>query len=80
MDYKQCLEEEKRVIEADIEYDVPFEVKSLFPLHEWESWSKGERTTFGRLFSKEVTDGKVKSVVKYGTGKSRHNLYIKVKK
>ena len=40
MDYKQCLERAKRVIETDIEYNVSFEVKSLFPLHEWESWSK----------------------------------------
>lgn len=30
MDYKQCLEEAKRVIEADIEYDVPFEVSLYF--------------------------------------------------
>ena len=80
MDYSQSIDKAKKIIETEIEYDNVFELKSLFPLHEWENLKKGHRVTLGRLFSAEVDEGKVNQVIKKASGKSNHNHYIKIKK
>lgn len=78
MDYIQWLEKAKKIIETDIEYYKVFELKSLFPLHEWEKLKNGEKRTFGRLFSTEVREGRIQTVIRVGEGKSKHNLYKKI--
>lgn len=77
MDYEQWMERAKEVIETELQEGVKFEVKSLFPGHEWDALRKGERSSFGRYFSSAVQDGKVADVERCENGKTHHNQYVK---
>lgn len=77
VDYEQWLQRAKHTLENEIQPGKKFEVKSLFPGHEWEALSRGERTGFGSYFSTAVDEGRIDYVNKCENGKSRHNQYIK---
>lgn len=77
MDYEQWLQRAKHTIENEIQPEKKFELKSLFPGHEWEALARGERTGFGSYFSTAVDEGRIEHVKKCENGKSRHNQYIK---
>lgn len=77
MDYEQWMKRAKLAIETKIQPGKKFEVKHLFPGHEWESLSRGERSRFGLYFSEAVKDGRLDCIEKCGEGKSHHNQYIK---
>ncbi|MBQ8324075.1 MAG: DUF1413 domain-containing protein [Clostridia bacterium] len=66
-------------IESSLKDGTMFELKSLFPPHEWEELSKGERIALGRCFSMAVKDGEIEQVERVENGKSRHNRYVKLK-
>lgn len=80
MDYKKWLDNAKYIIETKVEYNKRFELKFLFLEYEWNKLSHGEKSALGRFFSAEVSEEKIKNVVKVGEGKSKHNLYMKIKK
>lgn len=77
MDYEQWLQKAKETIDRQISPEEKFEVKELFPGHEWNTLSRGERTGFGSYFSRAVVEGRLKSVIKCENGKNRHNQYVK---
>jgi len=77
MDYESWMERAKKAIETEITSGRKFEVKHLFPGHEWEALSRGERSSFGRYFSDAVKEGRIAMIEKCGEGKSHHNQYIK---
>lgn len=77
MDYEQLLQRAKETIEQQIQPNQKFEVKELFPGHEWNALSRGERCRFGVYFSTSVNEGRMDMVEKCENGKSRHNQYIK---
>lgn len=77
MDYEKWIKKANSIIESKIEYNRPFELKSLFPEYEWNRLSKGERSALGRFFSAEVGEGKVKGVSRWKEGKNKHNRYVK---
>ena len=69
MDYEQWLQKAKETIDRQISPEEKFEVKELFPGHEWNTISRGERTGFGSYFSRAVVEGRLKSVIKCENGK-----------
>lgn len=77
MDHEKWMEQAKETISTQIRPGSKFEVKQLFPGHEWDALSKGERISFGRYFANSVGDGKIENVVRCENGKTRHNRYIK---
>lgn len=77
MDYEQWMKRAELAIETEIQPGKKFEVKHLFPGHEWEDLPKGDRTSFGRHFSDAVKEGRLTNVVRCENGKSHHNQYIK---
>lgn len=77
MDYEGWLGRAKITIESNIRPGVKFEVRHLFPLHEWEDLSRGERISFGRYFADAVREGRLGLVSRCENGKNRHNQYIK---
>lgn len=77
MDYELWMERACHALRTQVAVGSKFEVKHLFPGHEWESLSRGERITFGRYFSDAVREGKVSTIFKCEEGKSHHNQYIK---
>ena len=77
MDYELWTERALKTIETKMLPGKKFEVKHLFPGHEWEALSRGERSTFGRYFSDAVKEGKFPAVVRCEEGKTHHNQYIK---
>lgn len=77
MDYgKWMMKAEKAIIE-DLKPNERFEVKHLFPGHEWEGLERGEKISFGRYFSAAVNEGRIEMVERCGEGKSHHNVYQK---
>lgn len=77
MDYDAWLAKAKNVIITKVETGKKFELKGLFPDYEWESLSKGDRSTLGKHFAAEVKEGRFPFVEHCGEGKSHHNQYIK---
>lgn len=77
MDNIEWMGKAKEVIVNAIHPNQPFELKKLFPGHEWESLTAGDRRSFGRFFSSEVKEGRFDIVERYGEGKSHHTLYVK---
>lgn len=77
MDYELWMERACHALETQVAVGRKFEVKHLFPGHEWETLSRGERITFGKYFSDAVKEGKVPTISKCEEGKSHHNQYIK---
>lgn len=77
MDYEYWIKRAELAIENDIQPGRKFEVKHLFPGHEWEALSRGERISFGRYFSDVVKEKRLFNVEKCENGKTRHNQYIK---
>ncbi len=77
MDYEKWIKKANTIIETKVEYNKPFELKSLFPEYEWNMLSRGEKCTLGRLFSLEVGEGKVKEVSRWKEAKNKHNQYVK---
>lgn len=77
MNYEEWMERAKQTIDTEIQVGKKFEAKSLFPGHEWDLLSKGERSSFGKIFSNEVKEGRVPCVERCEEGKSHHNQYIK---
>lgn len=78
MNNEMWMARAKSIIESEIPCGVKFEVKQLFPGHEWEALSRGERTGFGRYFASCVHDGELANITQCENGKSRHNRYIKL--
>ena len=77
MDYELWAEKARTAIDANVISGKKLEVKHLFPGHEWEALSRGERITFGRYFSDAVKEGKIPNIVRCEEGKNHHNQYIK---
>lgn len=77
MDYENLLQRAKETIERQIQPNRKFEVKELFPGHEWNAIPKGMRSRFGVYFSDAVNEGRMDMVEKCENGKSRHNQYVK---
>ena len=77
MDYEFWTERAIKAIDTQVLPGTKFEVKHLFPGHEWEALSRGERSTFGRYFSDAVKEGRFPDVVRCEEGKNHHNQYIK---
>lgn len=77
MDYELWTERALQAIGTQIAPGKKFELKHLFPGHEWESLTTGDRRTFGRFFSDAVKEGRIPTVVKCEESKSHHNQYIK---
>lgn len=77
MDYELWTERALNAIETEVIPGKKFEVKHLFPGHEWETLSRGERITFGKYFSDAVKEGRFPAVTKCEEGKNHHNQYIK---
>ena len=77
MDYELWTARAQKAIETEIVSGKKFEVKHLFPGHEWESLSRGERITFGKYFSDAVKEGRFSAIVRCEEGKNHHNQYIK---
>lgn len=77
MNYEQWMSKAIATIETEIQSGRRFEVKQLFPGHEWESLSTGERRSFGKYFSDAVREGRLPTITRYGEGNSHHNQYIK---
>lgn len=76
MDYEGWLNRAKKTIKENMRPGVKFEVRQLFPGHEWEELSRGERISFGKYFSDAVKDGRLEFVSRCENGKTRHNQYI----
>ena len=57
MDNEKILQKCLKVIDS-MERGDKFEVKKLFKGCEWEKFSKGECSTFGRYFASIVKEGK----------------------
>lgn len=61
----------------DLQEGTIFELKKLFQGQEWDSISVGERKSFGRYFSNEVKDGRVRQVEPFQPDKKGSTKYIK---
>lgn len=79
MDYELWAEHALIAINTKVTVGTKFEVKHLFPGHEWEKLSRGEKTTFGRYFSDAVKEGRFPTIKKCEEGKTHHNQYLKMK-
>ena len=77
MDYEIWSERARNAIDTKVVPGRKFEVKHLFPGHEWESLSRGERISFGKYFSDAVKEGRFPNVTRSEEGKNHHNQYIK---
>ena len=77
MDYEAWMARARAVIETELRAGDHFEVKQLFPGHEWEALSTGERRDFGRYFSSAGKDGRLTTVERCENGKARQNRYVK---
>ncbi len=80
MNYDEMLMQAIKTIETEIKPGERFESKNLFPGHQWNSLSNGDKRGFGQYFSAAVKDGRLNSVVKCGEGNTHHNQYIKIEK
>lgn len=77
MDYEIWTERAVKAIETQVAPGRIFEVRHLFPGHEWEALSRGERSMFGRYFSDAVREGKIPMIARWEEAKNHHNQYIK---
>ena len=77
MDYELWTARAQKAIETEIASGKKFEVKHLFPGHEWEALTRGERITFGKYFSDAVKEGRLPAIVRCEEGKNHHNQYRK---
>lgn len=77
MNYGEWMKKAYLYLDSKVGIGQKFECKSLFPGHEWDQLSSGERKSFGRYFSNEVREGRVKGVARSDQAKNRHNVYIK---
>ena len=77
MDYEYWMKRAELSIENEIQPGRKFEVKHLFPGHEWEALSRGDRSSFGRHFSDAVKENRLTCVERCENGKTHHNQYIK---
>lgn len=77
MNHEEWMALAKETIKTSIQPGIMFEVKQLFPGHEWDALSKGERISFGRYFANCVGDGGIENVARCENGRTRHNRYIK---
>ena len=64
---------------ANVKPGTRFELKQLFPRHEWDALSPGDRKAMGRYFSGKVKDGLIPSITKIERAKDNHSRYIKNK-
>ena len=79
MNYEEWLGRAVQALDTHIQDGRKFEIKHLFPGHEWEALSRGERIGFGIYFSNAVKDGQIDGVVRCEEGKNHHNQYRKVR-
>ncbi len=79
MDYEKWFDGALVVINHKLPVGRVFEAKHLFPAHEWEQLSAGEKKSFGRYFSSAVREERVPNVTHTEKGKAGQNRYIKVK-
>ena len=77
MDYEEWNAKAVQAIESKIVPGNIFELKHLFPGHEWLTLSGNDRRNFGRYFSAAVKDGRIKNVERIENGKARQNQYVK---
>ena len=77
MDYERWMGCVCETINSSLTVGSVFELKQLFPGHEWEKLSRGERSAFGKFFSNAVKEGKVSGINRYEEGKNHHNRYVK---
>lgn len=77
MNHEEWITRAKNTIEQKLPVGASFELKQLFPGHEWEALSKSDRISLGIRFSKCINDGDLPNVTRFGNGKTRHNRYIK---
>lgn len=77
MDYELWANRALKAIASDVIPGKKFEVKHLFPGHEWEALSSGERRMFGKYFSDAVKEGRIPDIKKCEESKNHHNQYIK---
>ena len=77
MNYEEWYEKATTAINTQIELGNVFELKHLFPGHEWLTLSAADRRNFGRYFSAAVKDGRIKNIERCENGKARQNQYVK---
>lgn len=77
MNYEEWCAKAVRAIETQIIPGNVFEVKHLFPGHEWLTLSPSDRRIFGRYFSAAVKEGRIENVERCEDGKARQNQYVK---
>lgn len=76
MDYQVLLA--KALLEITrLESGTIFEVKDLFPPHEWKKLTHGNKIGFGQHFSREYKEGRIPGIEKLERGKDNHSRYIK---
>ena len=79
MDYEQWFQDAVTAINTKVKLGTVFELKQLYPGHEWESLSTGDRKAMGRYFSNKVKIGQVPNITKIERAKDNHSRYIKEK-
>ncbi|MBR7082204.1 MAG: DUF1413 domain-containing protein [Oscillospiraceae bacterium] len=80
MDTEKWMHKAKISIQEKGKINEIFELRSLFPIVEWESLSKGDRIRFGKDFANAVRDGKrFPNVSTAQRAKNNHAQYIKIK-
>lgn len=77
MNYDEWVARAVNIITQQLPIGQIFELKQLFPGHEWDTLSKGERISLGIHFSRCVNEGKILNVTRFENGKTRHNRYLK---
>lgn len=55
-----------------------FEAKELFRLQKWNDLSAGDKRAFGRYFSNEYKEGRIRGIAKISEGKNHHTRYRKL--
>ena len=79
MDYATMMQIALENLNNSVDYNTPFETKSLFNGAEWEAVPKGDRISFGKYFADEVKEKNVPQVVRIERNKNNHARYMKVK-
>ncbi len=78
MDFRKLLEEAQLSIKTKVKVGRPFEVKELFDGVKWNSLSKGDRISFGKLFANEYREGNIKGIKMLPRGNNSHTRYTKL--
>ena len=76
MNNNEWLERAKNKI-ADLSIGTRFEVRNLFEEVDWNSLSRGDKITFGKLFTNEVREGNIPNIYPIERGKNNHSKYEK---